>query len=383
MKWSKELFVIFIIQVTEVLGFSLILPFLPFYAQELGASAFQVGMILTLFSVFQFFSAPIMGRLSDHYGRRPLLIISQLSTALGFLVLGLANTLFLVYLARVIDGLFGSNYTIAQAYLSDISTKKNRSKFFGLSGVAFGVGFLIGPAIGGYLSSFSYGLPSFISAGLALVSVMMTYFLLPETVKNPSKEINIKIIDFGAFKKFLFGKKTSGKLTEWFLYLMTHTLWVSMFALFAERQFGFGAREVGFLLAYIGLIAILLRGPLLPRLIDRFGEGKLEVFGVGMLVTSLAIAGFLPKVWMFYLDSALFSIGTGLIRPVLRGEISRRGHGHEQGALLGVADSLASISQIVAPLLGGFAIQHFPTFVLGLMAALFAAGMFRFANSKA
>ncbi|MFH2118223.1 MAG: MFS transporter, partial [Candidatus Paceibacterota bacterium] len=172
--FDRRLGIIFAIQVTEVLGFSLILPFLPFYALEYGATPFTVGMILTVFSLFQFISAPIMGSLSDTYGRRPLLLLSQFSTFVGFLVLGFANTLWLIFLSRAIDGLLGSNFTIAQAYISDITSTKNRSKAFGLSGAAFGFGFLIGPAIGGYLSRFGYSVPAYLAAGISLLSILLT-----------------------------------------------------------------------------------------------------------------------------------------------------------------------------------------------------------------
>lgn len=203
MDFRREYLVIFLIMVTEVLGFSLILPFLPLYAQDLGASPLVIGLIFTSFSFFQFFSAPIMGRLSDHYGRRPLLIISQLSTFVGFVVLGFANTLVLIFLSRAIDGLFGSNFTIAQAYLSDISSKKDRSKVFGIIGAAFGVGFLIGPGIGGYLAEFSYSLPSFAAAGVSALTIFLTVMFLPETVKRKKEgKIKIKILDFSQFRRF-------------------------------------------------------------------------------------------------------------------------------------------------------------------------------------
>ena len=185
MKLTKEYVTIFVILVTEVLGFSLILPFLPFYAQQFGATPFIIGLIAASFSFFQFWSAPILGRLSDHYGRKPMLLISQFSTFLGFLILGYANSLWMIFLSRIVDGLFGANYTIAQAYLSDISSKKDRSKVFGLSGAAFGFGFLIGPGIGGWLSQFGFSVPSFMAAGVAFITLLIIAFVLPETIKRP------------------------------------------------------------------------------------------------------------------------------------------------------------------------------------------------------
>jgi len=369
MKLSKELVIIFAIIITEVLGFSLILPFLPFYAQDLGATAFQVGLILSVFSIFQFLSAPIMGRLSDHYGRRPLLILSQLSTFLGFLVLGLANTLPLIYLARIIDGLFGSNFIIAQAYLSDISTKKDRSKIFGFSGMAFGIGFFIGPAIGGALSQISYSLPAFISAGIALITVFTTYFFLPETVKKNDKPIQITIIDFKAFKKYFANSKISIRLWQFFLFVSTHALWVSAFALFAERRLQFNAGQVGFLLTYLGLINILLRGPILPKLIDWMGEYRLLFIGITFIIISMFLSAFVTQIWLFYLLMGIFAIGNGISRPLILGEISRRVSPTEQGAIMGITGSLGSLSQIFAPLAGGLIIQYLAPGWLGISAA--------------
>ena len=193
MKLTKEYVIIFVIMVTEILGFSLILPFLPFYVEELGATPLIYGLILASFSLFQFISAPIMGRLSDHYGRKPMLIFSQLSTFISFIILGFANTIWLVFLSRIVDGMLGSNMTIAQAYISDISSKKDRSKAFGLAGVAFGIGFLIGPAIGGTLAKINYSIPSFIAAGISLLTIFTTFFFLPETVKR--KKISSLILE--------------------------------------------------------------------------------------------------------------------------------------------------------------------------------------------
>lgn len=370
---KKEYFVIFLILVTEVLGFSLVLPFLPLYAQDLGASPLIVGLIFTSFSVFQLVSAPILGRLSDIYGRRPLLIISQLSTFAGFVVLGFANTLALIFLSRIIDGMFGSNFTVAQAYLSDISSKKDRSKAFGIAGAAFGVGFLVGPGIGGYLAQFDYSVPSFAAAGISLITVAMTIFLLPETVKRKKDvKLDVRIIDFSAMRRFLADPVISPKLGAYFTFILSHVIFVSMMALFAERQIGLGPAEIGFLLMYVGLNAIIIRGVLLPRLIDFFGEYLLQFIAVASMILGLLGMAFASDFWVLILTTTFFSFGAGTARPILAGEISRQAKEDEQGALLGVADSLGSFGQIIGPLIGGFMIN---TFFPGSMALAAAAVM--------
>lgn len=378
MRLKKEYLIILIIQITEVMGFSLILPFLPLFARDLGASPLTIGLILTSFSLFQFISAPIMGRLSDHYGRKPMLIISQLSTMISFIILGFANSIWLIFLSRIVDGLFGSNFTIAQAYLSDISTKKDRSKVFGLTGVAFGFGFMVGPAVGGSLSRFGYSLPSFIAAGITFITILTTHFLLKETVKRKKDiKISIKIFEFSYFKKYFSSKKISPKLWALFSFLLGHQIWVSTLALYAAKQLGFGAQEVGFVLMYIGIISIVIRGFLLPKLIDWIGEKRLTYIGLGSMILGMLII-LLVRTWPFLLVAvSFFSFGGGAARPLLTGAISNSVSGKEQGAILGLSNSLGSISQIFGPLIGGLVINYFIPGILGLTSALvIAIGLF-------
>lgn len=368
---KKEYLVIFLILVTEVLGFSLILPFVPLYAQQLGASPLIVGLIFTSFSVFQLISAPILGRLSDIFGRRPLLIVSQLSTFTGFMVLGFADTLALIFLSRIIDGMFGSNFTVAQAYLSDISSKKDRSKAFGIAGAAFGVGFLVGPGIGGYLAQFSYSLPSFAAAGISLITIGLTIFLLPETVKRrDDAEFKVKIIDFSAMSRYLSEPRISSRLLSYFAFILSHVIFVSMMALFAEKQVGLGPAEIGYLLMYVGFNAIIIRGVLLPRLIDFCGEYRLQFLSTGSLIVGLVGTAFVTEFWMLAFTITFFSFGAGIARPILIGEISRQADDHEHGSLLGVSDSLGSFAQILGPLIGGFMVSTFFPGSMALAAAM-------------
>lgn len=371
MKLKKEHFIIMAIQVTEVLGFSLILPFLPFYAEELGATPLMIGLILTSFSFFQFFSAPIMGKLSDHYGRKPMLIFSQFSTFVGFIILGFSNSLWMIVLSRVIDGLLGSNFTIAQAYLSDISSKKDRSKIFGLSSAAFGFGFLIGPAIGGSLAKISYSLPSFIAAGIALITIILTATLLKETVKEKKKiKITFETIMTKSFKKYFENPIISNKLWQFFTFILSHSIFVSMFALYANRQLGFDSASVGYVLAYVGLNSIIIRSILLPKLIDKFGEKKLHWIGVILIILTMGAMPLVNRLWHLLIGMTLYSFGSGVFRPVIMGAISRSASPKEQGAIMGVTTSLASISQIIGPLVGGFMINYFFPGSIGILAAV-------------
>ena len=373
--------IIFLIQITEVLGFSLILPFLPFYAQEYGATPFMIGLILTVFSLFQFISAPIMGNLSDVYGRRPLLMLSQFSTFIGFGVLGFANNLLMIFLSRIIDGLLGSNFTIAQAYISDITSPKNRSKAFGLSSSAFGIGFLIGPAIGGYLSQFGYSVPAFLAAGISLVSILLTYFYLPETIKNKKDRrtfsfSEIKIFNLTKLKKYFRHPITGSFLSQFFFYSLAHVIWSSNFAIYGDKKLGLTADKVGFILAYIGLLSVVLRSLVIPKLVDRFAERSLTIFGMSIIILGLVIAPFFHSLSPFFIIITLFAFGSGINRPLLMGAISRSAPVNQQGSVMGLANSLNSIAQIIGPVFGGFLLSvFFPDSIMLTGASIMAIGL--------
>lgn len=377
MKLKKEYLIVMAIQITEVLGFSLVLPFLPLYAEQLGASPLLIGLIMFSFSFFQFWTSPIMGKLSDHYGRKPLLIFSQISTVVSFIVLGFANTVWMIIFSRIIDGLLGSNFTIAQAYLSDVSSKKDRSKVFGLSGVAFGFGFLIGPAIGGYLatvSSLGFRLPSFIAAGISLVTIILTMTMLKETVKEKKKiKINFKLFNFDNFKKYFSNPMISPLLWQFFLFLLSHFTFTSQYALFVNRQYGMGAQEIGFLLAFVGLNSIIMRGVLLSKLIDFFGEKRLLNIGISAIIIGDLIAAFARNYYILFGAMFLFSFGAGVIRPLIVGEVSRKAHPKEQGAVLGVTNSLGSVAQMISPLVGGYVLSYYAPMSLPLISAFFVS----------
>lgn len=361
--------------VTEVLGFSLILPFLPLYAQDLGADPFTIGMIVASFSFFQFFSAPVMGKLSDYFGRKPLLIISQISTFASFVILGFANSLWMIFLSRIIDGLIGSNQTIAQAYLSDISSKENRSKAFGISGMAFGLAFLFGPAIGGFLSQFGYAVPAFAAAGISMITILATVLFLPETRKTGKTQISekpsINIINSQDFIKYFSNPKTRVLLIAFGAYVLSLFVFTTNLSLFCERRLGYGASQVGFLLAYVGVINLVLRSPILGKLIDWIGEQRLMIGGVVSMAAGLFLMGIVKSESVFYLVFTLFAVGSAFSRPLITGELSRRVSDDEQGAISGITGSLGSLARIFAPLIGGYVLGNFFAGSLPITSSIF------------
>ncbi len=354
MKLSKQHYIIFLILLTEVLGFSLILPFLPFMAQEFGASAFSIGLLLTSFSLFQFISAPIAGTLSDRFGRKPLLIISQISTLISFIILGFANSLWLLFLSRIIDGLLGSNATIAKAYLSDITSQKDKSKVFAISGAAFAIGIMIGPLLGGTLAQTSYKIPSLIAASVTFFSIIFTLFALPETVKKNDKSvIKINLLDVERVKYFLTNKNVNQQLFEYFFYVTAMALFTGSYSLFAKIKYDATTQQIGLVMTAIGATNFLFRGVLIPNLIDRFKERSLERFGLLLMIVSLILMSTTTSYNYLVPLTVLFAVGTGLNYPLMMGDIARSVSSNEQGAVLGVANSLDSFANIIGPLAGG------------------------------
>jgi len=369
---SRQNFTLGLILFTEVIGFTLILPFLPYYAEEFGANPFVVGMIFASFSVCQFFSAPIIGKLSDRYGRKPLLIISQLSTFAGFMILGFANSLFMIFLSRIIDGLFGSNMTLTQTYISDVSRGKKRTKSFSYFGAVGGLGLFVGPAIGGLLSVISYSLPSFIAAGITLISIILTITSLEETV-TVKKQVVIKASDFFPAKEFVSGlrkKKLRSIFSQYFFFFMGFTVVISSLALFVKHQLGFGPEEVGIMLMLIGLLRVIYQSTAMPKLIDKFDERKLKAWGFVLIMTSMTLFYYIVDRITFYPIMGLFGLGMGLTRPLIISEVSRTSKKVERGKVMGVLNSLGSIAQIIGPLVGGYMLTAFKPGLLGPVAAL-------------
>ena len=370
---------IFLIVSVDVLGLTIILPLLPFYAEKFGASPSVVGLLVSTYAVCQLIAGPILGRMSDHMGRRPLLLVSQLGTFIGFLILAYANALWLIFLSRVIDGLTAGNLSLAQAYISDVTKPEDRAKSFALIGIAFGMGFLIGPGISGYLSQFSYQYPIFAAAALSATSILATYFLLPSTIPHAADGATPRkftVFDWGNYARYFRQPELAPLLWQFFAFTLAFSLFMTGFPLFAERRYQwqghpFGPKEVGYIYAYLGLLGVILQGGLVGRLVKAFGEISLVRAGFFFGMAGLAGLAFTYPIPLLLVVTAVSSSGTGVIRPALTSLITQRADRSEQGVVLGLTQSLNSIAAIVAPAIGGLLIEH------SLLAgwALLAAGI--------
>lgn len=371
---ASPLLPIFLIVAVDVLGFTIILPLLPFYSERLGASPAVVGAIVSIYAVCQLIAGPILGQLSDRSGRRPILLISQAGTLAGFLILAFSTQVWLVFLSRAIDGATAGNLTIAQAYISDVTKPEDRAKSFAMIGVAFGFGFLVGPAISGYLAHWGYQAPIFAASALSLTSILCTFFLLPrrEIVheRNEAAEADpgpggrrLSLISWGEYRRYFRDRELARLLIQWLLFSLSFSTFITGFALFAERRYTWqgrpvGVREVGYIFAFNGFIGIIMQGGVVGRMVKRLGEKKVVRLGFAASMLGYAAVGFTYTIGQLLWVIVFTSIGGAGLRPALTSMITQKAGRREQGVIIGLSQSLTSIAQITAPVIAGILIDR-------------------------
>jgi MFS transporter, DHA1 family, tetracycline resistance protein len=365
----SPLLAIFLIVAVDVLGLTIMIPLLPFYAEKMGANATQVGWLIGIYAACQLFSGPLLGRLSNHTGRKPLLLVSQAGTFVGFLVTAFAPSLWVLFLARSIDGMTAGNLSLAQAYISDVTRPEERAKSFGIIGIAFGLGFLIGPAISGLLAKYDYRYPIFAAAAMSATSILTTYLLLPAVSPGGSRSNpagpggkRLSLVQWGAYAEYFRQPALAPRLWQFFSFAFGFAMFIAGMPLVLERRLTwagrpFGPEQVGYTWAFAGLLGICLQGPALGRLVKRFGERALNRSGFLGYVCGYAILAFCHSIPVLALATMVTSIG-GLVRPTLTSLITQATPRDEQGVVLGLTQSLNSVALIVAPPLGGFLIQQ-------------------------
>ena len=372
----------------DVLGLTIMIPLLPFYAERLGASPTVIGSLVGVYAFCQLFSGPLLGRLSDRTGRKPLLIVSQIGTLTGFLVTASAPVLWVVFLGRIIDGCTAGNLSLAQAYISDVTKPEERAKSFGVIGIAFGLGFLIGPAISGFLAKFDYRYPMYAAALMSFTSIMATTFLLPAVpaggvggrsaagaATGPGGR-RLSLVQWGAYARYFRQPGLAILLLQFLTFTFSFAFFVSGFPLVLERRVTwhgtpFGPEQTGYMWAYAGLLGIFLQGPALGRLVKRFGEPALNRAGFFGYVAGYTMLAFCHSLPMLFATVTVLAMG-GLVRPTLTSLVTHATPREEQGMILGLTQSLMSVSQITAPPLGGLLIEHQLLTGWGLTAAAIA-----------
>lgn len=352
----SPLLVIFVTVFIDLVGFGIVIPVLPFYAEgtEFVATPSQIGLLFASYSVMQLIFAPVLGRLSDKYGRRPILLASLLGTALGFLILGFATTLWMLFVGRIIDGISGGNISTAQAYIADVTTTENRAKGMGLIGAAFGLGFVFGPAIGGVLSRWGIHVPFLFAGSLAFANAILLYFTLPETV-TPDHPARVSAASGRAWSQVIAALKNPRLgyvLTIYFLSIVAFSIMTATFSLFLMFRLGYDAFHNGWIFAFVGVISAIIQGGLIGRLVKKFGEPNLVIVGSLLFTVSLAAIPFVtPATGLIAILvlGAVTSMGQALTAPTLSSLASKSASAGEQGVVLGVTQSVASLARAVGP----------------------------------
>jgi DHA1 family tetracycline resistance protein-like MFS transporter len=352
----SPLLVIFITVFIDLVGFGIVIPVLPYYAEgtKFGATPTQVGLLFASYSVMQLVFSPVLGRLSDKYGRRPILLMSLLGTAIGFLVLGFATTLWMLFVGRIVDGISGGNISTAQAYIADVTTKEDRAKGMGLIGAAFGLGFVFGPAIGGILSRWGVNVPFLFAGGLAFANAILLYFTLPETV-TPDHPARVSAASGRGWRQLLIAlrePRLAYVLAIYFLGIVAFSIMTATFSLFMMFRLGYDAFHNGWVFAFVGIISAAIQGGLIGKLVKRFGEPLLIIFGALLFSASLFLIPFVTLASglaaLLGLGAAT-AIGQALSAPSLSSLASKTASAAEQGGVLGVMQSVASLARAVGP----------------------------------
>ncbi len=353
----------FAVLLLDVLGFGILVPVIPALVGRFSDSALSVGLLSTFYAIAAFFSAPILGSLSDQYGRRPLLLICIFGSACAWLIFGLANSLWLMFAARILDGLTGGNIAVVQAYIADISTPENRTKNFALIGTAFGLGFVIGPAIGGWLSHFGLTVPAFVGASCSLAAVFVGLVILPESLKAADVRVAPKlswqrINPLVQLIPYLRQPALIGVFMGTFAVAFAMNVLRSYFGVFAKNYYHLNPQQIAHLFVVLGASIIVVQG-VLVRVASKYVPERLTFLIAAICILSgFGWYAMLPPAETLYYASIFIAIGQGLLMPLLTTQLSKRVGTHEQGVVLGANQSVLSVAMIIAPFMAGLAADH-------------------------
>lgn len=339
-----------------MLGYGIMLPLLPFYVQAQDGSAAFAGGLMSMYASIQLVSGPILGALSDRYGRKPILLLCLFGTAVSYLLLGLANSLTIIFIAVFIDGLTGSNLTLAHAYVADTTNAETRARGLNYSQLAFGLGIMTGPILGGTLSGFGLGVPALVASFLAFANTAFGFFFLPESLSPERRETKPLAQVFswaGQFTSIFRQKNIQNFLIVLFLLNLAFAGLQTNFPLFSNARFGWTPAQNSFFYLYVGLCGLIVQGVLYSRLQARYDERRLIPVGLSCMVVGLAGMAFVPSAWMIFPAVAVVAFGTGISIPSLTALVSLRVPENEQGRLMGGNQTLLALTNIFGPTIAG------------------------------
>ena len=339
-----------------MLGYGIMLPLLPFYVQAQDGGAAIAGGLMSMYASIQLVSGPILGALSDRYGRKPILLLCLFGTAISYLLLGLANSLVIIFIAVFIDGLTGSNLTLAHAYVADTTNAETRARGLNYSQLAFGLGIMMGPVLGGTLSGLGLGIPALVASFLAFANTAFGFFFLPESLSSERRETKPTSHVFAWTSQFasIFRQKNiQNFLIVLFLLNLAFAGLQTNFPLYSNARFGWTPAQNSYFYLYVGLCGVFVQGVLFSKLQARFGERKLIPAGLFCMVIGLAGMASVPAAWMIFPAVAIVALGTGISIPSLTALVSLRVPENEQGRLMGGNQTLLALTNIFGPTIAG------------------------------
>ncbi len=366
MKNRSALTLIFLTVFIDLLGFGILIPILPsFSIKELGVDESAIGIAIAIYSLVQFLFNPILGKISDKHGRRPVIIACLFLNALGYIVFAFAHSYLMLLISRAIAGVGGSSIGVAQAYIADVTTREERSKGMGLIGAAFGLGFVFGPLFGGLLSNFGYMITGLAAASFSLGAFMLTIFYLPESLKlaelnnSPKQYVRRKLIDFGAMKNVLKNPGLAILIFLFFVLTFSFANIYGTFALLGIKVYGFTDMQNGYMFGIIGLSSAIVQGGLIGRINKVMSKKNILIIASFLIMIMLAFIPYAQTFLGLSIVSIILSYGTGTFQPTTLSLISEVVSDAEQGITLGLNQSLASFARVLGPLWGGFAFKYF------------------------
>ncbi len=360
MKSKSALSLIFLTVFIDLLGFGILIPILPAFAEKiLGVDETAIGIVIAVYSLVQFFFNPILGKISDKHGRKPVIVVCLLINAIGYVIFAFTNSFLLLMISRIVAGVGGSSIAVAQAYIADVTTKETRSKGMGLIGAAFGLGFVFGPLIGGFLSKSGYMVTGLGSASFSFIAFIVTLILLPESNLNRDAEtvIGRKLINIDGMKQAFSNTNLAILISLFFILTFSFANIYGTFALLGIQEYGFSDLQNGYMFGIIGLSSAAVQGGLIGPITKLFGKKKILIIGSFLIMVTLAIIPYAGNFLWLAIDSVFLSLGTGMLQPTVLSLISEVSSDAEQGLVLGVNQSLSAFARVLGPLWGGFAFE--------------------------
>ncbi len=361
MKNKSALGLIFLTVFVDLLGFGILIPILPSFAKlELLVDEAAIGIVIAVYSFVQFLFNPILGRLSDRYGRKPVIVISLLINAIGYIIFAFTTSYLILLVSRIVAGIGGSSIGVAQAYIADVTTKETRVKGMGIIGSAFGLGFVFGPLIGGFLSSYGYMITGFGSASFSILAFILTLILLPESNLNREAATGSerKLFDFNAVRKVFAKPERAILILLFFVLIFSFANIYGTFALLGLEVYGFTDLQNGYMFGIIGLTSAIVQGGLIGRISKAVNQVTLLKTGSFLIMVTLALIPFGGTFLGLAIISVFLAFGTGIFQPTVLSLISKITPESEQGVTLGVNQSVSSFARVLGPLWGGFAFEY-------------------------